>query len=105
MSKQRPTEFWLKINNYEKVGMGGFRYADAEISIDNRCSENYEDFKNAIHVIEYSAFEAEQAKVKELVDGIKAVRRNYVGPTQREDSLNAVKNLDELIKKYEAKDE
>lgn len=51
-----PREFWVKITSFDKVEMGGFRYSECEISIDPNCAENYDDFKNAIHLIKYDEF-------------------------------------------------
>ena len=53
----KPREFWLKITQFENIGMAGFRYSDCEVSVDPECAKYYDDFKNAIHVIEYSAYE------------------------------------------------
>jgi hypothetical protein len=66
MTEQKPRELWIKITSFDKVEMGGFRYSDAEISIDPDCGKNYSDFKNAIHVVEASALAAAKAEIEML---------------------------------------
>ena len=64
--ENKAREFWLKIKQFENVGMGGFRYADCEVSVDKDCMYNYDDFKNAIHTIEYQAYSQAQAEIEKL---------------------------------------
>lgn len=65
-TQEKPREFWVKIPCFDKVGMGDFRYSDAEISVDPMCVKNYQDFKNSIHAIEYSAYESLQKENEQL---------------------------------------
>lgn len=67
-------EFWIKITSFDKVEMGGFRYSDAEISIDPDCVKNYADFKNAVHVIEYKAY----SKLKEENEFLRAAFKREI---------------------------
>ena len=61
MSEQK--EFWIKLTSFDKVEMSGFRYSECEISIDPNCAENYDDFKNAIHLIKYDEFKKLQYEI------------------------------------------
>jgi len=70
-------EFWLKITQFENIGMAGFRYSDCEVSIDPECTRNYDDFKNAIHVIEYSAYSHLESQLAEKDEYIESHRNNF----------------------------
>ena len=78
MSEQK--EFWIKLTSFDKVEMSGFRYSECEISIDPNCAENYDDFKNAIHLIKYAEFKKLQKENKILREALEfyAVSETYV---------------------------
>ncbi len=77
-------EFWIRDFNGEvsKLGKDGFRYGDAEISIWPNCINDYSDFKNAIHVIEMSAYDSLKARHAKLL--IELTRIEDVNSSLRE---------------------
>lgn len=97
--------YWIKATNFPNLGMDGFRYSDCEISIDPNCVYNYEDFKDACHVVEIAALRAEQAKVAELVQALKDiywVMCNHQGIEESELTNSIEHNYLELTEKYGA---
>lgn len=90
--ENKAREFWLKIPHIERVGIGGFR--DAEISINKECTRNFDDFKNAIHVIEYSAYEQAQDKIKHLEERVEKLLEALEFYGDREETRESFDQLD-----------
>lgn len=101
----RPKAFWIKISNFDKVGMAGFRYADCEISIDPNCVKNYEDFKKSIRTIEYSEYEKLTKACEIMKQALKAIRETnisganiYAGAESMEfDAFEALEQVEKVL--------
>lgn len=89
---KKPKEFWIKIFQYETVGMGRSEYSDAEVSIDPNCAKKYEDFEKSIHVIEYKAYNNINEALKLAVEALeyfKGSEFNFIA----DDALAEIRKL------------
>lgn len=70
-------EYWIK-GDVKNLGEDGFLYANTEVSVHAKCVQDYEDFKDAIHVIEYSALIAKDQRIAELENDTRKTNAAFV---------------------------
>jgi molecular chaperone GrpE (heat shock protein) len=80
--QEEPNEYWIA-----GLAFGDYNYAAVCVSKDPKCTEEYKDFKYAVRVIKYSAYENLRQVLQTLMEG-------------RAESLDA---LTEELKKERAK--